>query len=87
MEMDQHNPGSSAKMLFFNSFFFKKLTEKANDEQSGSRNEQNHERVRRWTKVGASSESISHRPALPNSSNTAPFTAFTDPISTLSSAV
>lgn len=40
-------------MHFFNSFFFKKLTEQAGEpaSSSASRHEQNHERVRKWTKV------------------------------------
>lgn len=42
----------SKKFHFFNSFFYKKLTEKSGSSEGGSKHRQNHERVRKWTKVG-----------------------------------
>ena len=54
VDMERTNKGSTSRFQFFNSFFFKKLTEKSDEVASDpnmSRHQRNHERVRKWTKV------------------------------------
>lgn len=52
VQMEAAEPGSTSKLHFFSSFFYKKLTEKSGGVTSSStKHEQNHERVRKWTKV------------------------------------
>ena len=47
------NPGSWQLFHFFNTFFFKKLTEKSGGRPNGAKelHIRNHERVRKWTKA------------------------------------
>ena len=56
VDMERTNKGSTSRFQFFNSFFFKKLTEKSDEitsDPSTTRQQRNHERVRKWTKVSA----------------------------------
>ena len=48
---DSESVRPSEKQHFFNSFFFKKLTEKSGGNEAAPRSRVNHERVRKWTKV------------------------------------